>query len=88
MSDDLLDDYQEYLEDFLAWGHRFHAKALSYGQFERLKLEQEEIDISEDCGHLSKKQQQRREQIQKRLLSNESYFVDGPRVTVRWAKRD
>ena len=88
MSDDLLDDYQEYLEDFLAWGHRFHAKALSYRQFERLKAEQEEIDISEDGGHLSEKQQQRREQIQKRLLSHESYFVNGPRVTLRGAKRD
>ena len=88
MSDELLDEYDEYLVDFRAWGHEFHTKPLSYGQFDRLKVEQEDIDISEECGHLSKKQRQRREQIDRLLLTHQSYFVNGPRVTVSWRKSD
>ena len=61
---------------------------MSYGQFDRLKVEQEDIDISEECGHLSKKQRQRREQIDRLLLTHQSYFVNGPRVTVSWRKSD
>lgn len=88
MSDYMLDEYEEYLEDFQGWGHDFHAKPLSYGQFERLKVELEDIDMAEECGRLSKKQRQRREQIERLLLTHESYFVDGPRVTVSWRKPD
>ena len=82
MSDYMLDEYEEYLEDFRAWGHEYQARALSYAQFERLKLEYEYIDSAEECGRLSKKQRQRRERIEKLLLSHESYYADGPRVTV------
>lgn len=86
MSDEMLDEYKEYLVDFKAWGHESFPKPLTYEAFEELKLEIEDIDISEECGHLSKKQAKRREQIQRLLLTHESYFADGPRVVITQAK--
>jgi hypothetical protein len=88
MSDYMLDQYEEYLEDFRAWGHEYQAKPLSYGQFERLKVEQEDIDIAAECDHLSKKRRQRREQIERLLLTHESCFTNGPRVMVSRGKPD
>ena len=87
MSDILLDQYEDYLVDFQAWGHEFFENALTFDELEGLSLEQEEIDISEECGRLSKKQRERREQIQRLLLTHACYFADGPRVTVTVQKR-
>jgi hypothetical protein len=86
MSNEMLDEYEEYLVDFEAWGHEYFPKSLTYDAFEDLKLELEDIDISEECGHLSKKQAKRREQVQRLLLTHENYFADGPRVVITQAK--
>jgi hypothetical protein len=89
MSDFMLDQYEEYLEDFKAWGREFHKKPLTYNQFEMLKVELEDLDIQEECGEkLSKKQRERREKIERLLLTHESYFADGPRVTITRGKEE
>jgi hypothetical protein len=82
MSDFMLDQYEEYLEDFQAWGREFFRKPLTYGKFERLMVELEAIDIDEECGQLTKELRARRDEIQRLLLTHASYFADGPRITI------
>jgi hypothetical protein len=86
MCDGMIDQYEEYLQDFQAWGHQFCEKPLSYDAFEELKVEQEDLDIAEECGRLSKKERKRSDEIQRLLLTHESYFADGPRVTLTISK--
>jgi hypothetical protein len=89
MSDFMLDQYEEYLDDFKAWGREFHKRALTYNQFERLKLEQEELELQHECGEpLSEEQRARQEEIERLLLTHDSFFANGPRVTVTSSKCD
>ncbi len=82
MSDLLADQYEDYLVEFHAWGREFLDEPLSFEQFEELSLELEMISTEEDCGPLSGELRQRREEIERTMLTHDSYFVDGPRIVV------
>lgn len=80
MSDFILDQYDEYLQSFHAWGHEFFGHPLTLDEFEELSVEAEDIDIAEECNVLTETQRIRREEIEKLTLNHESYFREGPRV--------
>jgi hypothetical protein len=83
MFDDLLhDQYEDYLASFDAWGRDFFDEPLSFEAFDELTAELEDIAIAEDCGHATSKQERRRAEIERHMLTHEDYFVDGPRVIV------
>lgn len=80
MSDFILDKYDDYLQNFHAWGHEFFDHPLTFDEFEELNVEAEDIDIAEECNTLTETQRIRREEIEKLTLNHESYFCEGPRV--------
>ena len=54
-STDVLDLYEEYRQDFEAWGHEFLKAPLSLERFGDLVAEREDIEILDDCGHATEK---------------------------------
>jgi len=81
--DDILhDQYEDYLTAFHGWGREFFDEPLSYDAFEELAAELDDIAIAEDCGHVTKQQRRRREEIERQTLTHECYFADGPRIVV------
>lgn len=82
MSDWLLEQYEEYLTDFEAWGRDFFTQPLTFDEYELLSVELEDIDIAEECGHVTAAQKRRRDEIDRLMLTHESYFADGPRMVV------
>ena len=84
----LEEQYEEYLQSFEAWGREFFSSPVTLEAFEELQAELEQIGIDEECGLGSPQQRERRDQIEKRLLTHDSYFEYGPRVTIVQGSRD
>ena len=78
MSDFTLDQYEEYLDSFHAWGHEFFERPLTFEQFEELSADEEQIAILEECGELTQEQKRRRDEIEKLTLTHESYLGGDP----------
>ena len=88
MSDWLLEPYEEYLIDFEAWGQEFFTQPLTFDEYVLLSIELEDIDLAEECSHITPAQKRRREEIDRLMLTHESYFADGPRTVVRFEPKE
>ena len=87
-STDVLDLYEEYRQDFEAWGHEFLKAPLSLERFGDLVAEREDIEILDDCGHATEKDLTRRDELDRLMLTHASYFANGPRVLMVYGPDD